>query len=90
MGREQRRQRNPLRTMNLSDLKKMAMKKPWVTPGETAAILEVSRQRVTELLDEGKLEFYPFLGTRHVFLHSIIQRKEKLCKNPKNTGEVLQ
>ena len=76
--------------MNLSDLKKMAMKKPWVTPGETAAILDVSRQRVTELLDEGKLECYPFLGTRHVFLHSIIQRKEKLCKNSKNTGEVLQ
>jgi excisionase family DNA binding protein len=90
MGREQRKQNNQLRTMNLSDLNKMAMEKPWVTPGETAAILEVSRQRVTELLDEGKLEFIRFLGTRHVFLHSIIQRKEKLCKNPINTGEALQ
>jgi excisionase family DNA binding protein len=76
--------------MSGSELNKLAMSKPWVTPGEAAAFLGISRQRVTELLNEGKLEFIHFLGTRHVLLSSIIQRKEKLCKNPQNTGEALQ
>lgn len=76
--------------MNLSDLKKLEVMKPWVAPGEAAAILGVSRQRVTELLNEGKLESFPFLGSRHVLLSSIIQRLEKRCKIPKKAREILQ
>ena len=70
--------------MNESELKKLAMLGPWVTPGEAAAFLEISRQRVTELLNEGKLEFITYLGTRHVLLSSIIRRKEKFSRNPPN------
>ena len=73
--------------MNLADLKKL---KPSVTPGEAAAILEVSRQRVAELLDEGKLEAFPFYGSRRVVLSSVIQRLEKRCKIRKKASEILQ
>jgi excisionase family DNA binding protein len=76
--------------MNLSDLKKLQVMKPWLTPGETAAVLGVSRQRVTELLNEGKLESFPFLGSRHVVLTSVIQRLEKRCIIPKKASAILQ
>ena len=81
---------NPPRKMNISELKRLAEKTPWVTPGEAAALLAVSRQRVTELLNEGKLEVISFLGTRHVLLSSIIQRLEMRHKNPNNSRTVLQ
>jgi excisionase family DNA binding protein len=76
--------------MNLADLKQLVGMKPWVAPGEAAAILGVSRQRVTELLNEGKLESFPFLGARHVLLSSIIERLEKRCKLPKKASVILQ
>jgi excisionase family DNA binding protein len=76
--------------MNLSDLKKLEVMKPWVAPGEAAAILGVSRQRVTELLNDGKLESFPFLGSRHVLLSSIIQRLEQRCKIPPKARKLLQ
>ena len=73
--------------MKPSDIKKLQEMKPSVTPGEAAAVLGVSRQRVTELLNKGKLESFPFLGSRHVLISSLIQRLKKRCKNPQQVGE---
>jgi hypothetical protein len=72
---------NLQRSVNLSDLKKMQAMQPWVTPGEAAAILDLSRQRVAELLNKDKLESFTYLGARRVLLSSIIERLEKRCKS---------
>ena len=66
--------------MTLADLKKMLVMKPWVTPGEAAAVLAVSRRRVWQLIYAEKLETISFLGSRHVLLSSIISRLEQRCK----------
>ena len=75
--------------MNLSDPKELATIKPSATPGETAAILGISRQRVQELMNEGKLEVIPFLGARRVLLSSVIQRLKKFGKGSRNNRKVL-
>ena len=42
--------------MNLNDLKKLVVLKPWVKPGEAAAILNVSRRRVAGVHDWEKTQ----------------------------------
>ena len=76
--------------MNLSDLKKLQAMPPWVTRGEAAAMLKVSRQRVTQLLKENKLESVPFLGSQHVLISSIIERLEKRSKIPPKPRDTPQ
>lgn len=63
--------------------------KPSVTPGEAAAILKVSRQRVTELMNKRKLEFFCFLGSRRILLSSVIARLKNRCKVPQKVGAIL-
>lgn len=79
----------PPKDMNFSDPKELATIKPSVTPGETVAILGISRQRVHELMDEGKLEVIQFLGARRVLVSSVIQRLKKFGKGPRNNRKVL-
>ena len=76
--------------MNLNDLKKLVVLKPWVKPGEAAAILNVSRRRVWDLIGEDKLETINILGGRNVLLTSIIQRLEKRVKLSKKASALLQ
>jgi hypothetical protein len=75
--------------MKPSDIKKLQEMKPSVTPGEAAAILEVSRQRVTELMNKRKLDFFCFLGARRIVLSSVIERLEKRCKVSQKVAEIL-
>ena len=80
----------PPTDMKLSEIKNLVKKTPWVAPGEAATFLDVSRQRVTELMNEGKLEVITYHGARHVLLTSIIKRLEMPRKNPKNSCRDLQ
>ena len=81
---------NPPSDTGVPDLKKLAEMKASVTPGEATALLNISRQRVHELMDEGKLEVIIFLGGRRILVSSIIERLKMRGKNLKNARTLLQ
>lgn len=78
----------PRSDTGVPDLKKLAEMEPSVTPGEAANLLNISRQRVRELMIKGKLDVISFLGARRILLSSIIRRLEMRGKNVKNSRTV--
>ena len=70
--------------MTLPEIRKLLAFKSFVMPGDAAVILGVSRQRVADLIREGKLESFLFLGARRVVCASILRRIEARTRLPKN------
>jgi len=68
--------------MNLEQLEQLERFKPYVDTAEAAELLGISRQRVWQLLNEGKLEGFQFLGVRRVLFRAIVKRIKGRVKIP--------
>ena len=68
--------------MTLPEIRKLLGFKPFVMPGDAACILGISNGRVWQLINEGKLETFVFLGSRRVVSASIMARIRSLQSQP--------
>ena len=76
--------------MKLIEVKKLLAFKPFVMPIDAAIILNVSKQRIEQLIKDGKLESFDFLGTKRVVSASILRRiEERVCIPKKRLQSLL-
>ena len=68
--------------MTLPELRNVVRFKPWVSQRDAAALLGISKVRVWQLVRDGKLESFAFLGARCVLLTAVINRMEQRIKVP--------